>query len=313
MLPVFRRNTMILTTPQLTSKCVTSKYFIAEFAVVLSAFFPYNQAGAVMSEINDQDYLREKQYRDASNLNARIRLHVEFSTNKYGWFRWVFDQYELPARARVLELGCGPGDLWLENINRIPKGWQITLSDFSPGMLAQSQEKLSILADMIKFKQIDAQSIPYEDDQFDIVIANHFLYHVPDRSKALSEIRRVLKPGGRFYATTIGVNHMKELPELVARFDPENGSFLKSDEIPFNMENGEAQIRKYFSEVEERRYQDELRIRDVDVLVDYIFSGMRLGLNASQRDDLTAFIHREMAANGGLINIHKDSGMFIAQ
>ena len=266
-----------------------------------------------MSEINDQDYLREKQYRDASNLNARIRLHVEFSTNKYGWFRWVFDQYELPTRASVLELGCGPGDLWLENISRIPKGWQITLSDFSTGMLAQVREKLSILARPINFELIDAQSIPYEDNQFDIVIANHFLYHVPDRSKALSEIRRVLKPGGQFYATTIGVNHMKELPELVARFDPENGAFLKSDEIPFNMENGEAQIRKYFSEVEQRRYQDDLRISDADVLVNYIFSGMRLGLNASQRDDLTAFIRQEMAANGGLINIQKDSGIFIAQ
>ena len=266
-----------------------------------------------MSEINDQDYLRKDQYRDASNLNARIRLHVEFSTNKYGWFRWVFDQYELPTRAGVLELGCGPGDLWFENMSRIPKGWQITLSDFSTGMLAQVREKLSILARPINFELIDAQSIPYEDNQFDIVIANHFLYHVPDRSKALSEIRRVLKPGGQFYATTIGVNHMKELPELVARFDPENGAFLKSDEIPFNMENGEAQIRIYFSEVEERRYQDDLRVRDVEVLADYIYSGMRLGLDANQRDDLTAFLHREMAANGGLIKIQKDSGMFIAQ
>jgi SAM-dependent methyltransferase len=266
-----------------------------------------------MSEINDQDYLRKVQYRDASNLNARIRLHVEFSTNKYGWFRWVFDQYELTARASVLELGCGPGDLWIENMDRIPKGWQLTLSDFSPGMLDQAQEKLSIFSHMNKFELIDAQAIPYEDDLFDIVIANHFLYHVPDRSKALSEIRRVLKPNGRFYATTVGANHMKELPELVARFDPENGVFLKSEDIPFNMENGEAQIREYFSEVEERRHLDALFVSNAHVLVDYIFSGMRLGLNASQREDFTAYIHQEMAANGGLIIIHKDSGMFIAQ
>ena len=47
-----------------------------------------------MMKINDQTYLCDEQYKDASNLNARIRLHVEFSTNKYGWFRWVFDQYE---------------------------------------------------------------------------------------------------------------------------------------------------------------------------------------------------------------------------
>ena len=266
-----------------------------------------------MSEINDQEYLREDQYKDASNLNARIRLHVEFSTNKYGWFRWVFDQYELTSRARVLELGCGPGDLWLENMDRIPKGWQLTLSDFSPGMLDQAEENLSKFAHRKKFELIDAQAIPYQDDLFDIVIANHFLYHVPDRTKALSEIRRVLKPDGRFYATTVGVNHLKELPELVARFDAENGEFLKSEDIPFNMENGEAQIREYFSEVEVRRYQDNLCVSDADVLVDYIFSGMRLRLNLSQREDLTAYIHQEMAANDGLIIIEKDSGIFIAQ
>jgi SAM-dependent methyltransferase len=266
-----------------------------------------------MSEINDQDYLRKDQYRDAGNLNARIRLHVEFSTNTYGWFRWVFDQYELPLRARVLELGCGPGDLWYENMDRIPKGWQLTLSDFSPGMLDQAREKLSVLAHDSNFELIDAQSIPYKDDLFDIVIANHFLYHVPHRSKAISEIHRVIKPGGRFYATTVGVNHMKELPELVARFDPENGAFLKSEDIPFNMENGGTQIREYFSKVEERRYQDNLWVSDADVLVEYIFSGMRLRLDSSQRNDLTAFLHQEMAANDGLIIIQKDSGMFIAR
>lgn len=263
--------------------------------------------------VNDPDYLLNEQYKDASNLNARIRLHVEFSINKYGWFRWVFDQYELSARAQVLELGCGPGDLWFENVDRIPKDWHITLSDFSPGMLDQAQEKLTIHAHTYNFELIDAQSIPYEDNQFDIVIANHFLYHVPDRPKALSEIRRVLKPSGRFYATTIGVNHMKELPELVARFDPENGVFLKSEQFPFTMENGETQIRKYFSKVEERHYQDDLCVSDVDVLADYIFSGVRLGLNASQRDDLSAFLRQEMDANDGLIKIQKDSGMFIAQ
>ena len=199
------------------------------------------------SKINDQDYLRDEQYKDASNLNARIRLHVEFSTNSYGWFRWVFDHYDLPSQARVLELGCGPGDLWFENIDRIPEGWEISLSDFSPGMLNQAWEKLVYQSHPFNFEIIDAQSIPYEADHFDIVIANHFLYHVPDRAKAISEIRRVLRPGGRFYATTIGIKHMKELPDLVARFDPENSHFLSSEDVPFIMENGADQLRKNFS------------------------------------------------------------------
>jgi len=86
-----------------------------------------------MPELPDAENLLRDQYEDASNLNARVRLHAEFSTNKYGWCRWVFDQLQLPERCRVLEVGCGPGWLWKQNLRRIPAGWDITLSDFSPG------------------------------------------------------------------------------------------------------------------------------------------------------------------------------------
>jgi len=266
-----------------------------------------------MSKINDQDYLCNEQYKDASNLNARIRLHLEFSTNKYGWFRWVFDQYKLIHQARVLELGCGPGDLWLENIDRVPEGWEITLSDFSPGMLNQAREKLVDQPQPFNFETIDAQSIPYESDHFDIIIANHCLYHVPDRPKAISEIRRVLKPGGRFYGTTIGINHMIELSDLAARFDPEMSAPLRNKDIPFVLENGGEQLRAFFSDVQMRRYLDELRVTDVDVLVDYAFSGMRLGLEEHCREEFVNFVEQEMAAKDGVIHIKKDSGIFLAR
>jgi ubiquinone/menaquinone biosynthesis C-methylase UbiE len=266
-----------------------------------------------MSRINDQDYLCNEQYKDSSNLDARIRIHVEFSTNKYGWFRWVFDQYEIESPARILELGCGPGDLWLVNIDRILEEWEITLSDFSPGMLAKVQEKLASQSHAFKFEVIDAQSIPYENDHFDVVIANHFLYHVPDRPKAIAEIRRVLKPDGSLYATTIGMNHMKELPDLVERFDSKKGDFMRNSEIPFTLEDGAEQLSPYFSKIEMRRYIDELSVTDADVLVDYAFSGMRLGLDKSRRDEFTRYIQREMAANDGVITIKKDSGIFLAR
>jgi len=266
-----------------------------------------------MSRINDQDYLRGEQYKDSSNLDARIRMHIEFSTNKYGWFRWVFDQYKIAPPARILELGCGPGDLWLDNMDRIPKGWKITLSDFSAGMLEKAQEKLASQSHPFTFEVIDAQSIPYESDHFDVVIANHFLYHVPDRQKAIAEIRRVLKPGGPLYTTTIGMNHMKELPDLVERFDPENGDFMRNTEIPFTLEDGADQLRTQFSAIEIRRYEDELHVTNADVLVDYAFSGMRLGLEKSRRDEFYRFIKQEMHANNGVIRIKKESGIFLAR
>jgi hypothetical protein len=81
-----------------------------------------------INRIDDTKYVTS-QYRDASNLNTRIGLHQRFSVNPYGWLPWVFDQLELPSQARILELGCGTGQLWLDNIDRIPAGWEITLTD----------------------------------------------------------------------------------------------------------------------------------------------------------------------------------------
>src|SRR5688572_32991799 len=91
-----------------------------------------------MSKMADQDYLLNQQYRDGSNLNARVQLHQRFSTNTYNWYWWVLDQVKMPPQGRVLELGCGPGWLWVENRERIPPGWEITLSDFSPGMIEEA-------------------------------------------------------------------------------------------------------------------------------------------------------------------------------
>ncbi len=93
----------------------------------------------------------------------------------------------------------------------------------------------------------------------------------------------------------------------------ETASFLRNEDIPFTMENGADQLRVVFSNVEKRRYQDGLHVTDVDVLVDYARSGMRLGLEEIRRDEFANFVKKEMAANGGVIRIRKDSGMFLAQ
>ena len=157
--------------------------------------------------LNDPQYI-SKQYRDAANLTARISLHQRFGTNPYNWQPWVFDHFDLPSQCRVLELGCGTGNLWLENLERIPPGWQITLSDQSKGMVEQARSSLDGQRPF-QFEVIDAQSasFPLESGNFDAVIANHMLYHLADRPTAFSEIRRVLKPGGRILISDLISDH----------------------------------------------------------------------------------------------------------
>jgi ubiquinone/menaquinone biosynthesis C-methylase UbiE len=146
----------------------------------------------------DRDYLLNNQYRNAGNLSARNDLHVQFSTNRYGWRRWLFDQVlalDLPTDAHVLELGAGPGWLWKENAARLPGGWKVILSDVSPGMVAEAQANLAGSGLDARFEVVDIQRIPFEDARFDLVMAHHMLYHVPELPAALSEVRRVLRPG----------------------------------------------------------------------------------------------------------------------
>ena len=252
------------------------------------------------------------QYRSAANLNARIQLHQRFSVNHYGWQPWIFDQLDFPPQGRLLELGCGAGNLWLENLKRIPAGWEIILSDFSAGMLQQAQTNLAGRRDF-KFKIVDANSLPlpFEDNYFDGVIANHMLYYINDRPALLAEIRRILKPNGRFYCSTIGDNHICELNVLIAQLDAGLAAWDHANNT-FILENGAAQLAPFFSQVSLRRYEDALEVTEAAPLVAYILS-MFGGMDAfaGREDQIEQLIQSELASHGGAIHITKDSGIFI--
>ncbi len=265
-----------------------------------------------MTKFQDPEYLRNDQYRGAEKLNARVRLHMDFSLNQYGWFQWVFDHYELPLGARILELGCGPADLWHQNTHRIPSSWEITLSDFSPGMLDQARRNLRDHPHAFEFRLIDVQDIPFEDGSYQAIIANHCLYHVPDRAKALAEIHRVLEPQGCLFATTVGANHLREMDDLVDSFGLGTLDDFKNTQNPFTLENGGEQLKPWFLDIRLDRYPDALHVTETMPLVDYVFSTIRRGLEETQREAFSTYIERRIAADG-MIKITKDSGMFTAR
>lgn len=259
-----------------------------------------------MPEIADQAYLRE-QYKNASNLNDRILLHQRFSTNQYDFQLWVFDQLRLAADSRVLELGCGPGSLWRPNLGRIPAGWQITLTDFSPGMLEEARVNLAG-ARPFAFQQADAQALPFGDGVFDAVIANHMLYHVPDRPKAFAEVRRVLAPGGRFYAATNGETHLQEIHHLLHAFDPTIDLWNRST---FRLEDAAAELEPFFASVTLQRYPSALIVTEAEPLVAFIASFAGDALAGARRAELARFVEQRLAADGA-IHITKDTGLFEA-
>lgn len=262
---------------------------------------------------DDPIYLRSKQYKTADNLTARVNLHKAFSANKYGWCHWVFDQLDLPPRVRILEIGCGRGDLWQENMTGIPAGWDIILSDFSQGMLTETRANLANLPARFNFGQIDIRSIPFRANEFDAVIANHMLYHVPERATALREVTRVLKPDGVFCTTTIGERHMAELTQLVREFGGEDMHYdFDSRRLDFLLENGTVQLEPFFEDIEMRRYEDTLIVTEVGPLENYVESGRFKSIVKEQENEFHNFLRDRMKEHGA-IHIFKDSGIFICK
>jgi len=255
------------------------------------------------------------QYRDATNLNARIAIHQRFSTNPTGWTRWQFDRIVAAAGPVVLEMGCGPATLWRENLARVPRDWQITLTDFSPGMAAAAGHSLDAASDRFHLAVADAQEIPCADGSVHTVIANHMLYHVPDLARAFSEIRRVLRPGGRLFCSTIGRGHLRELSDLCRAFGL--ATFGESNALMaerFGLETGAALLAPWFSTITRHCYSDGLVVTDADALTAYVRSALPAGDAAAQADALAAFARyvTDRCAANGAIRITKASGMFEA-
>ena len=264
--------------------------------------------------MKDKEQL-QAQYATASNLNSRAALHWLFSTNKLGWNQWVFQNYELQSGQKILELGCGNGGIWAGHAVQIPEEIILILSDFSAGMLQEAKENICGISN-VGFMVIDAQNIPWADAAFDIVIANHMLYHVPDLDRAIKEIARVLKPGGTLYATTLGAGNFKELFDLLHAFEP---SFVFGQEAltdAFGLETGEAKLRGCFAEVEIRRYPDGLHVTQAQPLVDYVRSLQGIGnvteIFEGEKAELFGRYFEDIIARDGAIDISKDAGMLVA-
>jgi ubiquinone/menaquinone biosynthesis C-methylase UbiE len=264
-----------------------------------------------MSKFTDQQYLKSDQYKDSSNLDARAEIHRRFSTNPYGWFNWVFDKFQnFPSDAKILELGCGHGLLWKECAQRVPAGWDLTLSDVSAGMLDSAWRNLVVTGRSYLFKEIDAQNIPFTDETFDAVIANFMLYHVPDRPKALSEIKRVLKPGGHLIAATVGDQHLKEMMSWLAQVHV--SKVWESYANPFTLESGLDQLKPFFPNVTLSRYTDNLNVTEVEPIMAYLRSSMRAAeLSKEELTKLRVNLEKELQEKGKIF-ITKDSGLFEA-
>lgn len=214
----------------------------------------------------------KNQYQNASNISARIHLHSLYSQNQQGWFPWIYEQLEVCPGIRILELGCGDGTLWVENLKHLPKEADIILSDISEGMLRDARRAIGAKDGRFSYEVFDCQHIPFADGSFDLVIANHVLFYCEDIRRVCGEVRRVLRPDGRFLCSAYGQEHMKEVSLLVQGFD--DRIVLSADKLydRFGKENGAGILEEYFPVCQWKTYEDQLIVPEPEPLISYVLS-----------------------------------------
>lgn len=250
------------------------------------------------------------QYKNASNISARIQLHTLFSQNKQLWFPWVLENIALTEGMNVLEVGCGDGSLW--NGYTLPRNVNVTLSDISEGMIRDIKRRFDAANGSFRFCVCDCQMLPFADGSFDVVIANHVMFYCEDICKACSEIYRVLKKDGIAIFGTYGNNHMKEISELVTKFD--DRIVLSADSLyeKFGKENGKDILEEVFFSVSWRDYEDSLNVTDPETLISYILSchGNQNQYIIDNYDEFKTFV-KSKVKNGFYVT--KEAGIFIVK
>jgi SAM-dependent methyltransferase len=161
---------------------------------------------------------------------------------------------------RVLEVGCGPGELSARIQQEL--GASVVAIDISARMVELARSR------GVDSRVGDVQSLPFEDSLFDCAVAAWMLYHVPEVDRALRELARVLRPGGRLVAVTNYPDHLEELRSL--RNHPTDL------ETAFSGDNGGDLLRRHFADVEERDAGGTIRFPDRDAVVDYLRASISL-------------------------------------
>lgn len=257
-------------------------------------------------ETNTSRQATQEQYKTADNLHTRMSIHEKYSTNRQGFGNWILSQYDLPTGGEFLELGCGSGELWCSQLERL-NGSRLFLTDFSEGMIAAAKKNLGEQPNLC-YDVVDIEAIPYETGRFDRVIANMMLYHVPDLDKGLGEVRRVLKESGYFYCTTYGengiVSYLAGLLQEYGIKDLTNKNFT--------LQNGQHILEKHFSQVRRLDYEDSLAITQVEDLLDYLYSMSSMAsLPREIRPDLKTILEKQRV--NGVLFVPKEYGMFICR
>jgi SAM-dependent methyltransferase len=265
--------------------------------------------------VTDARYLREVQYRDDANLSARQSIYA-FQRPHISLWASTLELAMLRGDESVLDVGCGNGS-YLGALHRDGHRGAVFGMDMSEGMLPGARGRAPEAVLLVG----DAQSLPFPDGSFDRLLATHMLYHVPDRSRAISEFRRVLRPEGTALITTNSVEHLRELDDLVSEAA---ASVANVDVRPmhrsmqkFSVESAPPELKARFASVDLHRFESQLFIPEVEPILAYVLSMRALLVAAREQIDAVIARIRDNAARiitrDGAMKVRTRVGCFVCR
>ena len=266
-------------------------------------------------------------YSTGKHLGAKYEVMEKYGIHKETFENWVINKLGLTGKEKVLDIGAGNGRFSIPIGKMLKeKGGFLVACDLAEGVMTSSQMETQTHMLPVLHMVADAENLPFLSNEFDMVMANHMLYHLPNLQKGLEEIRRVLKGTGTFLATTNSVKgmpeffrlHQKTMRELGIPFD------VKENDISFSLENGKQILTEYFSHVERWVYDAGFKVTQPEPVLQYymatqLFQGPFHDQNLSKEvRDLIAptflkFTEEMIKSCGGELVISKPVAAFICK
>jgi len=243
----------------------------------------------------DPSFLRSVQYADPSNCEARQSIYA-YQQPRLRIHDWALDLGDLAGDETVLDVGCGNGS-YLAALQRRGHRGLVVGMDFSAGMLRSV--RASDRDGPQPVVQGDAAALPFASGSVDVALAMHMLYHVPDRARALLELRRVVSREGVLLVVLNGSQHSAELRALVRRWFAETGARAVPPRQSLDADAGESLLSRYFSVARHDAPAAQLVMSEPRPVVEYVrsMSFIRPGPEAGDEEALLAFVAEAVSSS----------------
>ena len=258
----------------------------------------------------DRTVLRTGAYADPAKLDDRRNIYA-YREPQFDLVDSVLDQLYIEPAARVLDMGCGPGTYSARVRARWPDVTAVGV-DLSVGMVAAARA-----AGVTNAASTDVTDLPFADDTFDAVMANHMLYHVERIDRAVAEAHRVLRAGGVFLAVTNARAHFAEFDALLADVSGQDGWWRPSHR--FILDNGRPFLEAEFEQVDVVDFIGALHVPEPEPVIRFARSMRELSGGGYSDDDWEALMVRfaerveEIVLRDGEFFTRTDTGVFVCR